>query len=147
MERSETEVAALSLMLDAKTITLYLAGLEKNGNSAGTRRLRLSCIKAFFAYASDMEPTAVIHAAEVSQIKVKATEMNQLIDYLSESAVKALLEQPDPMTRKGLRDRFFLLLLYDTGARLQEIRYAEFTGAVLVNADRHHVLPPVGAGG
>jgi site-specific recombinase XerD len=40
---------------------------------------------------------------------------------MSETALKILLEQPDPNTRCGLRDRFFMILLYDTGARIQEI--------------------------
>ena len=109
-------------MLDAKTVARYLESLEKNGNSVTTRNLRLTCIKAFFAYAADVEPTVVINSAEISKVKVKAGGKQQIVDYLSEPAIKALLEQPDPMTRKGLRDRFFLLLMYDTGARLQEIR-------------------------
>jgi integrase/recombinase XerD len=40
---------------------------------------------------------------------------------MSETALKTLLEQPNSRTRCGLRDRFFMILLYDTGARIQEI--------------------------
>jgi site-specific recombinase XerD len=40
---------------------------------------------------------------------------------MSETALKTLLEQPDPTTRCGLRNQFFMILLYDTGARIQEI--------------------------
>ena len=43
------------------------------------------------------------------------------VEYMSETALKILLEQPDPNTRCGVRDRFFMILLYDTGARIQEI--------------------------
>lgn len=120
---NKVELAKVTLrMLDAKTIAYHLEDLAKNGNSVSTRKLRLTCIKAFFSYAGEVEPTIVIHVAEILKIKIKGPESKQLIDYLSEPAVKALLEQPNQMTRKGLRDRFFLLLMYDAGARLQEIR-------------------------
>jgi len=109
-------------MLNAETIVRYLESLEEGGNSESTRGLRLACIKAFFAYAADVEPAAVVNFNEISKIKVKAGDKRQIVDYLSEPAVKVLLEQPDPTTLKGLRDRFFLLLMYDTAARLQEIR-------------------------
>jgi integrase/recombinase XerD len=40
---------------------------------------------------------------------------------MSEAAVKAVLSQPDTATPKGIRDLFLMVLLYDTGARIQEI--------------------------
>ena len=40
---------------------------------------------------------------------------------MSETALKTMLEQPEPATRCGRRDRFLMILLYDTGARMQEI--------------------------
>jgi len=43
------------------------------------------------------------------------------VKYMSETALKILLEQPDPNTRCGRRNSFFMILLYDTGARIQEI--------------------------
>ncbi len=33
---------------------------------------------------------------------------------MSETAVKALLEQPDTKTRRGVRDQFFMILMYDS---------------------------------
>jgi integrase/recombinase XerD len=41
--------------------------------------------------------------------------------YLTGEEVKALLAQPDPATRRGLRDTVLLSTLYDTAARVQEI--------------------------
>jgi integrase/recombinase XerD len=43
------------------------------------------------------------------------------VGHLSEAAVKALLAQPDPKTVKGMRNRMMLILLYDTGVRVQEL--------------------------
>ena len=37
------------------------------------------------------------------------------------AAITAIIKQPDASTPKGLRDRFFMILLYDTGTRVQEI--------------------------
>ena len=43
------------------------------------------------------------------------------MDGLSRNAVKALLSVPDPGSRTGLRDLAFMLLLYGTAARIDEI--------------------------
>lgn len=109
-------------MLDEKTLTAYLDLLKQNGKAISTRHLRLTCIKAFFSYAAAVEPTAVVHADAISKVTAGKQAAQRLVDYLTEPGVRALLEQPDPLTKKGMRDRLFLLLLYDTGARLQEMR-------------------------
>lgn len=44
-----------------------------------------------------------------------------MLPYFSESALKTILEQPDSRKKKGLRDLFFMILMYDTGARNQEM--------------------------
>jgi integrase/recombinase XerD len=41
--------------------------------------------------------------------------------YLTGDQVKTLLAEPDPATRRGLRDTVLLATLYDTAARVQEI--------------------------
>jgi site-specific recombinase XerD len=117
----ELDKVTLNMITD-KMIVKYLDSLEENGNSASTRALRLTCIKAFFSYAAEVEPTAVFDAGKIAKIEVGKEAKHKLIDYLSEPAIKVLLEQPDPTTEKGLRDQFFMLLMYDTAARLQEIR-------------------------
>ena len=109
-------------MLTDKMVVKYLDSLKENGNSASTRALRLTCIKAFFSYAAEVEPTSVFDAGKITKIEVGKEAKHKLIDYLSEPAIKALLEQPDPTTEKGLRDQFILLMMYDSAARLQEIR-------------------------
>jgi site-specific recombinase XerD len=109
-------------MIDTAMISKYLNKLEEQGNSLTTRNLRLNCIKAFYAYASDVNTEAIIHASEISKIPKAAVPKYQKIDYLSENAMNVLLEQPNLLTKKGRRDRFFMLLMYDMGARLQEIR-------------------------
>jgi len=43
------------------------------------------------------------------------------IEFFSEASLKILLEQPDCEKKNGVRDLMFMILLYDTGARVQEI--------------------------
>jgi site-specific recombinase XerD len=40
---------------------------------------------------------------------------------MSMDAISAIAAQTDTETSKGIRDRFFMMLMYDTGARLQEM--------------------------
>ena len=108
-------------MINAKTLSAYLDNLEKNGCGISTRNLRLTGIRSFFDYAAKINPSTVIHFSEICKVPKKNTTKPEMIEYLSETAVKALLEAPDPMTKKGLRDSFILLLMYDSAARVQEI--------------------------
>jgi site-specific recombinase XerD len=109
-------------MIDHNTLSAFLDWLE-NGRGCGiaTRNHRLMCIGAFYAYAAKMEPTAVIYQAELAKVPRKKPDKPELIDYMSETAVKAILAQPDTSTPKGLRDRFLLMMFYDTAARIQEV--------------------------
>lgn len=108
-------------MIDSKMLSSFLDSLEKSGCGISTRNHRLNCIRSFYAYAAGMDSTAVVHRVEILKVPKKKTDKPDFVDYMSEAAVRALLEQPDILTKKGLRDRFLMLLMYDTAARIQEI--------------------------
>jgi site-specific recombinase XerD len=109
-------------MLDRKTIIAFLDDIEKNrGCSIATRNGRLNAIRSFFHYAANTEPAAMIYRVEVDSIVVKKEDKPSIVAHLSEPAMKALLEQPNVSTKKGLRDQFLMILLYDTGTRIQEL--------------------------
>ena len=108
-------------MIDSKMLADYLDSVEEKGCGVSTRNHRRNCIRAFYKYAAKMEPTAVTHCAEIYKVPKKNGTKPDIISYMSEAAVKAILEQPDITTPKGLRDQFLMVLLYDTGARIQEI--------------------------
>ena len=109
-------------MLSIETISAFLDYLEVERNcSISTRNHRLKCIRAFFSYAASMEPTTVIYLSNLQKIPWKKDDKPNIIDYMSEKAVKSLLEQPSAKTSKGLRDQFFMILSYDTAARVQEM--------------------------
>jgi site-specific recombinase XerD len=65
------------------------------------------------------EAPAVVHYAEILKVPMKKSIKADITDYVSENAINSILEQPNPLTRKGLRDQFIMLLMYDTAARAQ----------------------------
>ena len=108
-------------MIDRHMLTKFLDSLEERGCSIETRNHRLNRIRAFYKYAAKMDSTAVIHRSEILKVPLKSSKKPEIVDYMSEDAVKAILAQPDTSTPKGMRDQFLMILLYDTGARIQEI--------------------------
>jgi len=108
-------------MIDHNIISDFLDMLENRGCSIATRNQRLHCIRAFYEYAANMEPTVIAFKTEIAKIPVKKQDTVKSVKHMSESAVKALLETPDTTGEKGLRDRTLFVLLYDSAARIQEI--------------------------
>jgi len=109
-------------MLTADTVAAFLENLEaERGCSISTRNHRLAAVKAFIAYAAAMDITAVAVQTEIKKVPNKKTDAVIAVEYMSEAAISAVLDQPDSTTEKGLRDRCLMILMYDTGARVQEI--------------------------
>ena len=109
-------------MLDAQMLVDYLECLESEcAVSIATRNNRLAAIRAFYRYVSDRDVTVVAAFKEISKIPMKKQDTVKGVEYMSEAAITAIISQPDVSTPKGLRDRFFMILLYDTGARIQEM--------------------------
>jgi integrase/recombinase XerD len=99
----------------------FLAWLQNTrGCVASTKNHRLAALKSFFHYCAMEDPTLMAIYLDIQQVRSQKVARNR-VEYMSETALKTLLEQPDPKTRCGMRDRFLMILLYDTGARIQEI--------------------------
>lgn len=109
-------------MIDKSMVEAYLDHLTQEKNFApATRNNRLAAIKSFISYASACKSEYISTMSEISGIKAQKDDPFSKVDYMTEDAVKALLNAPDVTTRIGLRDQFFMILLYDTGGRIQEI--------------------------
>ena len=109
-------------MLTTDLFLGYLDYLEtKRGCSIATRNQRLAAVRAFSEYAAERDVTTVLVLAEIKKVPVKKLNEVSVIGYMSMEAITAIVAQPDPATSKGIRDRFFMMLMYDTGARLQEM--------------------------
>lgn len=98
----------------------YLQWLRERPCGVATCNVRLSALKAFLRYCADEDVSLYSVFQEVKDIpslKMARTP----VGYLSKTALKAVLAQPDMTTVKGRRNRMIMILLYDTGARVQEL--------------------------
>lgn len=102
-------------------IISFLYWLENERKcSISTRNNRLSTIRSFFKYLQYRDVKGMSHWQSILTIKQKKLPYKEM-SYLTTEGVKVLLEQPDQQTFKGRRDFILIGLLYDSGARVQEI--------------------------
>lgn len=108
--------------ISRESVDEFLDWLERDkGYSTSSRNQRLAAIKSFLKYSSERDKTLMAHYLEVAAIIKKKDTKACEIEFFSEAALEIILAQPDQSTRKGKRDLLFMILLYDTGARVQEI--------------------------
>ena len=107
--------------LTADRIAEYLNWLEcECNNSISTRNQRLAAIHSLFRFIQMQAPEYMFQCQQVLGIPYKKTEKHP-VGYLSADETKTLLAMPDTKTPKGRRDQALLTLLYDSGARVQEL--------------------------
>jgi len=109
--------------INSQLLFCFLDWLETERHcSISTRNLRLACIRSFYKYASTMDFTLMVYRNEILKVPLKKdTQKNSVVKYMSEEAVKAILKQSDITSDKGIRDQFFMILMYNTGLRDREI--------------------------
>ena len=94
--------------------------LDERNCSPATRNYRLAAIHAFVSF---LQYNIIEQSEEwqkILSIKAMRTEKKAL-SYLSQDGIRLLLHQPDVTTWQGRRHLAMLSLMYDTGARVQEI--------------------------
>jgi len=107
--------------VDVNRIAAFLEYLETDRhNSIGTRNIRLAAIHSFFRYVASMYPEHVYLAQQVLSIPFKRM-CTRSIEYLEFEELVAVLEQIDRLTLNGRRDYALITLMFNTGARVQEI--------------------------
>lgn len=94
--------------------------LETRMCSPATRNYRLAAIHSFCWYLQYAVIEKMEQWQKILTIKAMKTEGAKL-NYLSVEGMKLLLKQPDITTINGRRHLAILSLMYDTGARVQEI--------------------------
>lgn len=116
----------------------YLEHMETEGNwSVSSRNQRLAAIRRFYKYASERNPSVMSCYQEIALIPVKKEKEHE-IEFFSENALGAILAAANPFSRKGRRDLVFMILLYDTGARIQEILDLRLSD-LCINSDEKYV--------
>lgn len=107
--------------LDAPLIAAFLDHLERErGNSAATRNNRLAAIHSLFAYLALEHPEHAASIQRVLAIPPKRTERN-LLTYLTEPEVDALLGACEKASWTGRRDHAMFALTIQTGLRISEL--------------------------
>jgi integrase/recombinase XerD len=102
-------------------LTDFLQWLEiERKSSISTRNQRLAAIHSFFRYVQAEEPAGMLHFQKIIGISTKKAP-KPVVEHLTPEAVKLILEQPDKNTSKGRRDLTLISVLYDSGARVQEL--------------------------
>lgn len=105
--------------LDVAVVRSFLDGLESQRKcGARTRNHRLAAIKAFVRYVASVAPEHLERCRRLRELPPARFEHPE-IKYLDDDEIVKLIRTIDPAT--GQRDRALLLLLYNTGARVQEI--------------------------
>jgi site-specific recombinase XerD len=108
-------------ILSSNLVSDFLNWLEKERKcSISTRNQRLAAIHSFFRYVQGEMPSEIYHFQKVMAIPIKKTE-KPIVEHLTPDAIKLLLKQPDKSSAKGRRDLTLMSVLYDTGARVQEL--------------------------
>jgi integrase/recombinase XerD len=107
--------------LDAPLIAAFLDHLEYDrDNSVSTRNNRLAAVHSLFAYLALHHPEHAASIARVLAIPPKRTEHN-LLTYLTDTEVDALLAACDQTTWTGRRDHAMFALTIQTGLRISEL--------------------------
>lgn len=117
-------VDAEYLTLDAlsrESIVEFLDWIQGERNcSNATRNYRLAAIHSFFRYLQYECPEHLYQWQRVLSINVKKHQKKN-INYLTLEGIKLIFEQIDTSTAKGRRHLAMLALMYDSGARVQEL--------------------------
>ena len=107
--------------IDAPLIGAFLDHLERErGNQVRTRNNRLAAIHSLFSYAALRHPE---HAATIQRVLAIPTKRatRNLVTWLTQTELDALLAAPDQTTWTGRRDHAMLTLAAQTGLRISEL--------------------------
>lgn len=134
--RTKRKVTDLTVeCLTPQIVASFLDYLEsKRGNQTATRNVRLTAIHSFFEYLGREYPEYLQQAQRVLSVPFKRATQ-RTVDYLEADELRHVLEAVDQSTRMGRRDYLLLIVLFNTGARVQEI--------VSLNTTDLRLIPPV----
>ena len=107
--------------VDVLLVEAFLDHLEtERKSSPPTRNHRLATLHAFFRYVQAEEPAHMLHCQRILAIPLRR-HARSTVAYVSKEETAEILAQPDLQTSDGRRDAVLLSVLYDTGARVQEL--------------------------
>jgi site-specific recombinase XerD len=108
-------------ILDETMILRFLDWTQNERKcSISTRNQRLAAIHSFIRYVQSQQPEYLLPCQKILQIPFKKHQQ-AFVRHLTPEQVQILLSMPDMNTKAGRRDVTLLSVLYDTGARVQEL--------------------------
>lgn len=108
-------------MITRESVLCFLDWLEKSrGCCISTRNQRLAAIHSFIRYVQLESPENLFELQKVLAIPIKKSPRPD-IKFLTLKETEILLTQPDIPSKVGRRNLVLLALMYDSGARVQEI--------------------------
>jgi integrase/recombinase XerD len=140
-ERIGTQPCALDIgNLDAPLVGAFLDHLEHvRGNSVRTRNNRLAAVHSLFAWAALRHPEHAESIQRVLAIPAKRFERN-LVSFLTEKEVDAVLAACDRTTWTGRRDHAMVVLFVQTGLRISEMASLTCADVVLTTGAHVHCV-------
>jgi len=112
--------------LSVGRVLAFLKHLEQDrGNHTRTRNQRLAALRSFFTYLATRMPEALDAAQQAMAIPIKRVSPHET-QFLERDEIVSLLKRMPRQGRHALRDRTLILVLYNTGARVQEIADLQF---------------------
>jgi site-specific recombinase XerD len=108
--------------LTAERVTRFLKFLETDRhNSIRTRNSRLGAIHVFARFLAAERPEHLATLQQVIHIRFKRGARDAPIEYLERQEMDAVLKSIDRTRPSGERDYLLIALMFNTGARVQEI--------------------------
>jgi site-specific recombinase XerD len=120
--RQNKSAAQLTLDdLNVGTVLAFLNQIEsKRNNSIVTRNLRLAALRTFCLYLITNDTMRMGEYQKIIALPIKRFP-RKVVGYLEFDEVQSILNHIDRKDASGQRDYVLLNLLYNTGARVQEI--------------------------
>src|SRR5246500_772094 len=107
--------------INVSLVEAFLDHLEKERKSSpSTRNHRLAALHAFFRYVQAEEPDRLLQCQKILAIPLQR-HTRTTVAYLSKEELAEILAQPNLRTPQGRRNAVLLSILYDSGARVQEL--------------------------
>ncbi len=122
--RDQCGLAPEKVILDSFDVPRLLAFLDDLQTTRNcctrTRNHRLCALHAFFRFLQTEAPERILQCQQILAIPLQRIAPPP-VQYLSRESLAVLLAQPNLKSNRGLRDAALLSLLYDSGARVQEL--------------------------
>jgi site-specific recombinase XerD len=107
--------------LTAANVTAFLNDIERVRKvSVRTRNQRLAALKTFFSYLTVEDPERAGQYGRITCVTQKRGS-HRIVDYLTEQEMGALFKAAISLERNSNRNLLLVTVLYNTGARVQEV--------------------------